>query len=91
MLMELYLESSEFLKQHRGIFVGAIHLVPLLRLVPSAALCTRLNERYGDISPTGKSTGSNSDSGTARPAGVAYCVLNRVAPAALHDMYQRLV
>ncbi len=39
----------------------------------------------------GNRTGSNSDSGTARPAGVAYCVLNRVAPAALHDMYQRLV
>src|SRR5438309_12005826 len=36
---------------------------------------TRANERYGDVTPTGQSTGSNSGSGTARPAGVAYCVL----------------
>src|SRR6266536_4456120 len=52
---------------------------------------TDVNECNSDVTPTGQSTGSNSDSGTARPAGVAYCVLNRVAPAALHDMYQRLV
>ena len=34
---------------------------------------------------------SKSGFGIASPAGVSNCVLNRIAPAALHDMYQRLI